>query len=72
MSDASVNGSTHIQDALTIALEREQAAVKFYSDGAEKVSDAGVKALFRDLAKEEVGHVKRIKEAIEQEIMREM
>ncbi len=72
MADISVSESTHIQDALDIALEREEAAVEFYRKGAEMASDAGVKALFAALAEEEKGHVKRIQGFIDKEIMREM
>lgn len=67
-----ISETTHIQDALKIALEREEKAVRFYTEGAGKVTDAGVKALFRELAQEEKGHASRIKEAMEREIMREM
>ncbi len=69
---SNVDGTTHLQEALNIALEREKAAVKFYTEGAEKVTDPGVKTLFKELAAEEKGHVRRIQEAIEREIMQEM
>ena len=67
-----IDENTHLQEALNIALEREKAAVKFYSEGAEKVSDAGVKTLFKALAEEEKSHAKRIQDAIESEILQEM
>ncbi len=67
-----VDETTHLQDALNIALEREKAAVQFYSEGAAKVTDAGVKTLFSELAQEEKQHVRKIQEAIEREIMQEM
>ncbi len=67
-----VDETTHLQNALNIALEREKAAVRFYSEGAAKVTDAGVKTLFSELAEEEKHHVRRIQEAIEREIMQEM
>ncbi|MBI5789795.1 MAG: ferritin-like domain-containing protein [Candidatus Schekmanbacteria bacterium] len=67
-----IDETTHLQTALAIALKREHAAVEFYREGAKKVTDPGVKVLFRELAEEEQNHVKRVQEAIDREIMREM
>ncbi len=52
--DASDNMS--YQDALIIAMKRERAALKFYRDMAEKVTDANLKQIFAGLAKEEAKH----------------
>ncbi|MBI4525928.1 MAG: ferritin family protein [Deltaproteobacteria bacterium] len=52
--DASDNIS--YQDALIIAMRRERAAFKLYSDMAEKVTDANLKQVFLGLAKEEASH----------------
>ena len=52
--DASDNIS--YQDALIVAMKRERAALKFYSDMAEKVTDANLKQVFVGLAKEEAKH----------------
>jgi len=54
-----IDKSTHLQNALNIALEREKNAVSFYSEGAARVTDAGVKTLFSELAEEEKHHVRR-------------
>ncbi|MBI4525920.1 MAG: hypothetical protein HY695_19155 [Deltaproteobacteria bacterium] len=52
--DASDNLS--YQDALIIAMKRERAAFKLYSDMAEKVTDANLKQVSVGLAKEEAKH----------------
>ena len=44
------------QDALIIAMKREQVAFKLYTDMAEKVEGAELKSLFESLAREEASH----------------
>ena len=44
------------QDALIVAMKRERAAFKLYSDMAEKAPDANLKQVFVGLAKEESKH----------------
>jgi len=44
------------QDALIIAMKREQVAFKLYTDMAAKVEDAELKSLFESLAREEASH----------------
>jgi rubrerythrin len=44
------------QDALIVAMKREKAAYRLYSDLAGKVQDAEIKALFEGLAQEEAKH----------------
>jgi rubrerythrin len=44
------------QDALIVAMKRERAAFKLYSDMAEKVPDSNLKQVFVGLAKEEAKH----------------
>lgn len=44
------------QDALIIAMKREQLAFRLYTDMAEKVEDAELKSLFESLAREEASH----------------
>lgn len=44
------------QDALIIAMKREQKAFLMYTDMAEKVDDAKLKSLFESLAREEAAH----------------
>ena len=52
--DASDNIS--LQDALILAMKKERAAFKFYSDMAEKLPDSNLKQVFVGLAKEEAKH----------------
>jgi len=44
------------QDALIIAMKREQVAFKLYTDMAEKVEEPELKSLFESLAREEAAH----------------
>ena len=44
------------QDALIIAMKREQVAFRLYTDMAEKVEDPELKSLFESLAREEASH----------------
>ena len=44
------------QDALIVAMKRERAAFKLYSDLAEKVSEEELRQVFMGLAKEEAKH----------------
>ena len=44
------------QDALIIAMKRERAAYKLYSDMAEKVQETHLREVFAGLAKEEAKH----------------
>ena len=44
------------QDALIVAMKKERAAFKLYSDMAEKVPDGALKQVFVGLAKEESKH----------------
>lgn len=53
-----VEATEHIsyQDALIIAMQRERAAFRLYSDLAEKVTEEELRQLFLGLAKEEAKH----------------
>ena len=44
------------QDALIIAMKREQVAFKLYTDMAEKIDNPEMKSLFESLAREEASH----------------
>ena len=44
------------QDALIIAMKREQVAFKLYTDMAEKIDNPELKSLFESLAREEASH----------------
>ena len=47
-------------DIVTLAMKREEAAVKLYRDLASKATDAGVKKLFDVLATEELKHKNKL------------
>jgi rubrerythrin len=51
-----VNEHTRPEEAVKIAMEREQKAREFYLKCAGIVSDPGVKKMFEFLAKEEARH----------------
>jgi rubrerythrin len=70
--ETQVDEFTNIPQALNTALEKEKASYAFYMQGIARVSDAGVKTLFRELAVEEKNHILRIQALIDKEIMREM
>jgi rubrerythrin len=54
--DFGVNEHTRPEEAVKIAMEREQKAKEFYLKGAGIVSDPGVKKMFQFLAREEARH----------------
>ena len=57
------------QKALVIAMKREKASFKFYSDLAETVSDPGLKETLTALAQEEAKHKLRLETLYEKEIL---
>jgi rubrerythrin len=58
------------QDALIVAMKRERAAFKLYSDMAEKVTDTNVKQVFVGLAKEESNHKLFFETEYEERVLR--
>jgi rubrerythrin len=54
--EVEAGGNISYQDALIVAMKRERAAFKLYTDMAEKVSDPNLKQVFVGLAKEESKH----------------
>jgi len=55
-----MDGDTGIQDALIIAMKREEKAVELFHNLSVTTPDAGLKALFEKLREEEIKHLKRI------------
>ena len=55
-----MDDDTTIQDALIIAMKREEKAVELFHNLALTTPDAGLKALFEKLREEEIKHLKRI------------
>jgi rubrerythrin len=61
-----------LQDALTFAMQREEAARNFYSTMAESVDSGELKALMEKLAGMERTHKTRLEELYEDIFLREM
>lgn len=59
------------QDALALAMLREKAAFKLYSDLSEKSSNPEIKALFAGLAQEEAKHKLRFELEYDQYVLTE-
>ena len=66
--DASDNIS--FQDALIVAMKKERAAFKLYSDMAEKVPDSNLRQVFVGLAKEEAKHKLFFETEYEERVLR--
>ncbi|MBU2547337.1 MAG: ferritin family protein [Proteobacteria bacterium] len=59
------------QDALVLAMKREKAAFRLYSDLAEATDDAGLKDTFETLAQEEARHKLKIEIEYDDRILRD-
>lgn len=71
MKDITIDKTTHIPQALNIALKREKEAAAFYAKGIEEAEDTGVKKLFQELYEEEKHHIERIQLFIDKEILQD-
>jgi rubrerythrin len=58
--EAMIFDSMTIVQALEVGLHAEQAARQFYAREVGRVADPGLKALYRELAEFEEGHVRRL------------
>ena len=54
--EVDASGNISYQDALIVAMKKERAAFKLYSDMAERVPDSNLRQVFVGLAKEEAKH----------------
>ena len=59
------------QDALILAMKREQAATALYTNLAQTVEEASLQDLFSQLAKEESAHKARFENLYEENFMSE-
>ena len=59
------------QDSLIVAMKREKAAYKLYSDLAERTDDAELKAMFKSLAMEEAKHKMRFEVEYDEKVLAE-
>jgi len=59
------------QDALVLAMKKEKASFKLYSDLAETTDDAGLRATFLALAQEEAKHKLRFEVEYDEYVLKE-
>jgi rubrerythrin len=59
-------------DVMRMALEREKAAVRDYSEFAETAKEPSIREMFLYLAGEEKKHVKLLQDEIDREVYQEM
>ncbi len=59
------------QDILILAMKREEQSVRLYTDMGEKVEDAQLKNLFRQLAGEEAKHKNKLETEYDENVLRE-
>jgi rubrerythrin len=50
----------HPSDILRMALEKEQEALKFYTDMADKTEDPAIRACLKEMAEEEKEHIRKL------------
>jgi rubrerythrin len=59
-------------DVMRMALEREKAAVRDYSEFAKTAREPSIREMFLFLAEEEKKHVKLLQDEIDREVNQEM
>jgi rubrerythrin len=59
-------------DVMRMALEREKAAVRDYSEFARTAKEPSIREMFLFLAEEEKKHVKLLQDEIDREVNQEM
>ena len=59
-------------DVMRMALEREKAAVRDYSEFAKTAKEPSIREMFLFLVKEEEKHVKLLQDEIDREVNQEM
>ena len=69
--DVEPEGDLTLQDAMIVAMKREKAAYRLYSDLAQKVIDPEMKDLFLGLAQEEAKHKLYFETQYDDQILRD-
>ncbi len=69
--DVEPQDNISLQDAMIVAMKREKAAYRLYSDLAAKVADPEVKELFLGLAQEEAKHKLYFEVQYDDQVMRD-
>ncbi len=63
--------SIHPADAIRMAIENEKQSRVFYEKAAQDAEDPGTEKMFKDLAKQEIEHLRILEEELEREIYSE-
>jgi rubrerythrin len=69
--DVEPTAETSYQEALIIAMKKEKAAFKMYTDLAEAAPDEELRALFLGLAREEANHKLRFEVEYDDNILKD-
>lgn len=69
--DVPEDASLNYQDALIVAMKREQAAFRLYTDMAAQVQEPEIQAVFVGLAKEEAKHKLYFESEYDERVLRE-
>lgn len=69
--DVQATDDMSLQDALIVAMKREKAAYRLYSDMARKIDDPELRALFLGLAQEEAKHKLYFEVQYDDQVMRD-
>jgi len=69
--EAATEGDLDYQSALVIAMKKEKAAFRLYSDLAGKTDDEGVRDLLLGLAQEEAKHKLRFEVEYDDQVLKE-
>ena len=67
-----IDETTTPEEAIRVAIQREKAAYEFYSKAAKIAKYPGTKEMFETLAKEELGHRRRLEEELNKDYFKEM
>ena len=71
LSPVKISAEMIYADALVLAMKREKASFKLYTELANRVSDASLKRVFSTLAQEEAKHKVRFEIEYDDNVMRE-
>ncbi|MFO8054564.1 MAG: ferritin family protein [Bacteroidales bacterium] len=70
-TDVEPHADMEYEQALVVAMKKEKAAYKLYSDLAQKAPNADLKELFLNLAQEEAKHKLRFEREYDENVLRE-
>ena len=66
-----LTNDTRPEEALRIAMDREKAAIEFYTRASQIVKETSTSKMFKQLAREEEVHLKRLQEEYDKFVMPE-